>query len=78
MRQLISLLAADFISPVYSSTTFEARDRPYVTILKSGQPTLVIPEPTLKFRPASSDTSELAGRISFNTLILNLKFEIPV
>jgi hypothetical protein len=35
MRQLISFLAADFISPVYSSTTIEARDRPYVTILKS-------------------------------------------
>ena len=43
MRQLISLLAADFISPVYSSTTFEVRDRPYVTILKSVPATLVNP-----------------------------------
>ena len=43
MRQLISLLAADFISPVNSSTTFEVRDRPYVTILKSVPATLVIP-----------------------------------
>jgi hypothetical protein len=51
MRQLILFLAADFISPVNSSTTFEVRDRPYVTILKSVPATLVIPEPTLKFSP---------------------------
>ncbi len=61
VRQLF-ILAADFISPVRTRTTFEARDRPYVTILKSVPSHPLQIEPTRKSRPASSQ--ELAGRIS--------------
>ncbi len=38
-----SFLAADFIPPSIESTTFELRDRPYATILKSVLATLIYP-----------------------------------
>ena len=62
-RQLF-ILAADFISPVRTRTTFEARDRPYVTILKSVPSHPLQIEPTRKSRPARSQ--ERAGRISLD------------
>jgi hypothetical protein len=56
--------AAEIISPVITSTTFEARDRPYVTILKSSALSpLKHPNLPESRRPARSQ--ELAGRISF-------------
>ena len=51
MRQLIYFSSRRLYLARQKRTTFEARDRPYVTILKSVPSHPCYPEPTLKFSP---------------------------
>src|SRR5882762_1260792 len=70
-------LAADFIPPSIESTTFEVRDRPYATILKSvpSHPCYTRTYPDVSPRRSQ----ELAGRFSFQVLELCAWcFDLPV
>ena len=83
MRQLVIILAADFIPPSMKAPPLKYKDRPYATILKSVPATLERPEPTPDiFAPPTGNSwrgVSLPGMLNLSGIlesVLNLEFGI--